>query len=127
MKILKSLRYIKVAQVLNSLDGKTNRQAKILVNNLISNSGGIYSDNAWEGVNAIWRKMKNAKINYELSEPPKYTNNESGSPISKRWNFTVKFKNAKGLDSILYGVIVASGAGTVEDPLSRYDVVAYVS
>ena len=39
----------------------------------------------------------------------------------------VCFNSVLCYNTILYGTITASGAGTVEDPLSRYDIVAFVS
>ena len=43
-------------------------------------------------------------------------------PVRKIWTFEVKFVNNRDKDDILYGRITAAGAGSVEDPLDRYDV-----
>jgi hypothetical protein len=39
----------------------------------------------------------------------------------------INFINNKNKPTTLYGRIQASGAGTIEDPLSKYDITAYVS
>jgi hypothetical protein len=56
-----------------------------------------------------------------------YLHNEQGVPNGKTWKFTIKFENNNRREMTLYGIVTASGAGTVADPLSRYDLVAYVS
>jgi hypothetical protein len=43
-------------------------------------------------------------------------------PVRKIWKFEVKFVNNRDKDDVLYGRITAAGAGSVEDPLERYDV-----
>ena len=46
----------------------------------------------------------------------------------KIWNIEINFTNNKGRPTKLHGTVTAAGAGagTREDPLSRYDITAYV-
>ena len=41
--------------------------------------------------------------------------------VAKEWNFTIWLDNSKGTK--IYGHMIASGAGSVSDPLERYDLV----
>ena len=43
-------------------------------------------------------------------------------PTRKEWHFEIHWDNDKGKYSKMGGVVTASGAGSVDDPLSRYDV-----
>ena len=118
-----------MGEIPNALDNLSNQAAKNRVNKLLSSvSKGFFSDQAWEGVHAIFDAMKNAGIRYTL-EGAEYGNASPSdrTPTNKTWKFSVNFTNNKNRPTTLYGVITASGAGSVADPLARYDVVAYVS
>jgi len=53
----------------------------------------------------------------------KYGQDEKGTPCQKVWHFEISM----GVDKKpLYGILTAHGAGTVEEPLKRYDISAYV-
>jgi hypothetical protein len=56
-----------------------------------------------------------------------YQKDESGMPVRKQWKFEVDFWNEKGRMVKIYGVMIASGMGRMEDPLEKYDIIAYVS
>jgi len=51
----------------------------------------------------------------------------NGVDVRKVWTFEIEFINARGKRDTLYGVLTAAGAGSVQEPLSKYDVTAYVS
>lgn len=112
-------------QLSDSLNGYTKKKAQSKVNRILADlSKGFFTDSGWVPVHAIWKNLDSAGINpiitgsaYDNAYPAKY----------KRWKFEIFFKNDKGRDSILYGVITAHGAGSNIDPLSRYDLTAYVS
>jgi len=120
------LRVAKMLTAASLLDGLTPAQARRLANKIISNAGkGLYSDESWKGVNEVWDAMTRAKIDWTMTGS-KY-DSEDGVPVRKTWTFTVNYMDKRGKQKELYGIVVASGAGSVDDPLSRYDVTAYVS
>jgi hypothetical protein len=43
-------------------------------------------------------------------------------PQRKTWKFEIRFTNPKGKQNVMYGALVAAGAGSVKDPLDRYDI-----
>ena len=108
-----------------SLDGMSKTTAKRNVNKLLSRYvKGFFSDDYWRPVQNIFKAMDAAVINWEL-ESTLYRKDNDGNPISKEWKFVVYFENNRGKPNKMYGIIVASGVGA-SDPLSRYDVVAYI-
>jgi len=122
----------KTAQTNDPLQGMTNTRARKYVNNLIAPlTKGLFSDDSWKPVHELFNVLRQVGINWELTMSPTnpggYRQNEQGVPISKEWKFQIKFINATGRETILYGVVVASGAGSVQDPLEKYDLVGYVS
>jgi len=80
---------------------------------------GIYSDNSWLPVHEMIKEI-NAAVpilnligaDYDNNQPPKY----------KRWKFDGNFKDPNGRNRKAYATITASGAGSVEDPLNKYDL-----
>ena len=124
---------VKVVKVAKSrmattfLDGLRKPQAAKKVNEIMArHTRGFFSDQSWEPINAIWKDFQDEGIDYTL-EKASYTQDADGTPTHKTWRFTVSFKNQALLPNTLYGTITASGAGSVKDPLSRYDVIAYCS
>ena len=110
-----------------SLDGMTKRQATRKVNDILSkNSKGIFSDESWVPVNKIWNELRADGIDFNTTGA-EYLKNEHGVSTGKQWKFQVSFINEKGRNTILYGTVTASGCGSVESPLSRYDLVSYCS
>jgi hypothetical protein len=110
----------------SSLDGKTKESAKNILNKVIASPPGFFTDKTWEPVKAIMARLNAAKVNF-TSLGDAYQQNAQGQDISKTWKLEFPFTNQKGLPDKLYGTIVASGAGSVEDPLSRYDITAYAN
>ena len=86
-------------------------------------TNGLHKDDYWAPVTAAWKAIR--LLGYEvLITSANYTENDKGVPISKTWKFEVTFgENSKPF----YGILTAHGAGTVEDPLLKYDISAYVS
>ena len=110
----------------NFLDGMSKQRAKNIVNKLLQrHTRGFFTDNLWVPVHNIWKELDKSHIHYDI-EKSDYQKDRNGTPISKTWKFKIDFENDRGRQNTLWGVVVASGAGTVTDPLSRYDLVAYV-
>lgn len=111
----------------NPLNGLTKNQATKFVNELIySHTKGFFTDQSWRPVNSIRDAMNKAQLDWNMTDN-NYTHNENGIPEGKNWEFEVRFWNRRGVKTILYGHIRAAGAGSVEDPLEKYDLVAYVN
>ena len=51
--------------------------------------------------------------------------NDQGVPTGKTWQVQVDYIGRGGKPTSIHGVVRAAGAGTVEHPLERYDIVAY--
>jgi hypothetical protein len=91
----------------------------------------LYKDNYWHGPNCIWDAFNRLNLAWNITKTEYKTYNNTNPrgqvqmPDTKEWQFEI-FWNSKegglGKQLKLGGHVTASGAGTVEDPLSRYDV-----
>jgi hypothetical protein len=110
-----------------SLDGMSNQRAKRRINEVLKrHTKGFFSDEYWAPVNDTWKALTDEGIDWTL-EGTKYDHDRDNVPTSKTWTFKVEFLNDRGRPTTVYGVIVASGAGSCDFPLDKYDLVAYVS
>lgn len=101
---------------------KTRNAFKNHVNKLLDfHTKGFFTDDFWQPVHATFKELDAQGIEYELTGA-RYEHDANNTPCRKVWTFEVQAPKGKPL----YGVITAAGAGTVEDPLARYDVTAYV-
>lgn len=84
----------------------------------------IWKDTAWNGPQCIWDAFNRLDLNWHItkSEYRKDKDGISKMPSSKEWTFEIKWENDKGKWKTIGGMVTAAGAGSVEDPLSRYDV-----
>ena len=121
--------WYKKAQTSNPLDGKSNAQARDIVNRRIipqEQIKGFFSDESWQGIQQIWDAFERAGLNWNMAGSDYYPAH-GGNPMGgKVWKIEINFTNNRGKPTKLYGTVTAAGAGTVEDPLSRYDITAYV-
>jgi len=117
------------------LSGMTKRAAARYVNKMLDKYGkaGIFRhDTSWRPVKILFDELDREGIRWELKSA-KYDISPSARdvgqkvPDNKTWRFEVSFINDRGRINKLYGVVIASGAGPVEDPLDSYDLIAYVS
>jgi len=121
------------AEMVSALHGMSRRQAANYVNKLMArHTRGIFSDESWRPVHAIFRDLESAGVIHFLTSA-EYGISPSGRQTglrvndNKTWKFDVPFENERGRPTVLKGIIVASGAGSVADPLEKYDLVAYVN
>jgi hypothetical protein len=125
VKIIKNKKYAQIK--LNPLDGKSKAQALRIVNRqIIPNESiqGYFSDDAWQPIHEIWDAFNNAGLSWGITDS-KYYPYENNPMGGKKWTAEINFTNNKGVPTKIYVYVTAAGAGTVEDPLSRYDVTAY--
>ena len=117
------MNWYKLAQeTVNPLNGRSNQSAKNYIYKLIHDlTKGIYSDQSWEAVNAIWKRLDDNNIENYLTDT-QYYKDEQGLPSSKVWRFEIPFVNNKGKPTILHGILTAHGAGSVKYPLDKYDI-----
>lgn len=89
---------------------------------------GFYTDEYWNGKNLVTEALEKACIEMGLTWEITYSAygvwDNLNEPTRKQWGFKV-VDEANNRES--YGIIVAAGAGTVKDPMSRYDICAYIS
>jgi len=127
MKIIKTQKYAQINP--NPLDGKSNQQARNLVNRRIipqEQIKGFFSDDSWQGIQQIWNAFNEAGLNWDIMDSNYYPTSDGHPMGGKIWYIEINFTNNKGRPTKLNGTITAAGAGTVEDPLARYDITAYV-
>lgn len=84
-------------------------------------TAGFFSDTAWQAVHKVFDLLKQAGVSYELTRT-EYQKDAQGTPSSKTWWLEVSFLNPAGKAQIIHSYIVAAGAGSVKDPLERYDL-----
>jgi len=112
----------------SSLDGLKKTKATKIVNGILEPfTHGLFRDDDWSNITRIFKALTENDIPYELTKTFYGHSEINGNPDSKTWVFEINFVNEKGRPTILYGRIVASGAGSVESPLDKYDIVAYIS
>lgn len=110
----------------NALDGMTNVQARRNVNQLLEHyTKGLFRDDTWEAVDRIWKAMTAGQLDWTMTGA-EYYNGDDGMPRGKIWKFEVRFVNKNGRPTTLHGRVIAAGAGSVDNPLDRYDLTALV-
>ena len=111
------------------INGQSNNVAAGRVNKVLSSlSRGFFSDNSWEAIHKIFNKLQELGLDYSITST-KYGGQTANSnmPTFKEWQISIPFTNKNGKPTVLVGQITAHGAGSVEQPLDRYDITAYVS
>lgn len=97
------------------------KTAKNRINTILSQSTkGLFSDDSWIPVNNTWKALREAGFEVDV-QSTRYGQDDKGNPKEKVWLITVS-----GHGFSFPGILTAHGAGTVADPLSMYDISAYV-
>ena len=86
---------------------------------------GFFSDEYWDGVKQATTALRAAGYDWDITSS-RYEHDEDGKPLRKVWTFEIRPEGDHAFKPF-QGVLVASGAGSVADPLDRYDVTGYVS
>ena len=90
----------------------------------------IYKDEYWQGPHAIFKQFDEWQLNWQI-DTSKYRKGEARMgtdpmvDVAKEWTFTIWLDDPRGKK--LYGQLVASGAGSVSDPLEKYDLVLVIN
>jgi len=116
--------------VSNPIDGQSNNVAAGKVNKILSDlSKGMFSDNSWEAINRIFEKLRSTGLDVTIlnAKYGGHADTSNGMPKYKEWQISIPFTNKVGKPMELVGQITAHGAGSIEQPLDRYDITAYVS
>lgn len=111
-----------------NLQGMKKPQAVKFINGLLArHTKGFFSDQDWSGIKrSVWDVLEAEGVDYTITKSEYIKETSSGMPSGKQWRFEISFQNDKGKPTVLYGTVTASGAGSVQDPMERYDIVAYV-
>ncbi len=105
----------------------TKKQIMQRVNQILGqHTAGFFSDTSWQPIHATFKALSDAGFELDMTTC-EYRHDSEGKPIAKVWQFEIPFVDDKGTACIIFVNITASGAGSVQDPLSRYDVVAYAN
>jgi len=86
----------------------------------------IYKDRYWEGPQSIWNTFNNLNLNWNFTRSPEYKYDKQSSskmPVRKEWYFEITWEGPKGKLLKQMGYLTAAGAGSVDDPLDKYDLV----
>jgi len=134
-ELIEAARDLAGAERPNPLDGRTKRSAANFVNKLLRKYGqaGIFrNETSWRPLKILWDELRDEGIPFDLKSAeygisPSGRQMGLGMPDNKTWKFEIEFLNDRGRPTRLYGIVIASGAGTVEDPMGSYDLNAYVS
>lgn len=114
-----------------SLPTMPRRKMVQLVNRILDKAPtkGIHRDQYWKPVHAIWKALENEGLEFSITKSEYEHESLGGSrvPVRKVWHFEIPFLTERGQMSRVHGRVVAAGAGSSEDPLEAYDVVAYAN
>jgi len=82
---------------------------------------GIFNDDNWSNVTKIWRIFDSMNLNWHIESSEYGKNLGELMPSRKTWIFKIEYINKNKITTI-GGQLRASGAGSVRDPLDRYDI-----
>lgn len=113
-------------------DGLSKQKLKTLIYKETKNlTKGIYNDNYWKGPQMIWNVFDKIDLDWYITKS-EYKNRKEDAkmgiqmPTSKEWHFDFKWVDNKGKVSKGSGYLTAAGAGSMEQPLDKYDLVLII-
>jgi hypothetical protein len=109
----------------SQIDGRSKQTAISLIYKRISPlTQGFFRDESWENVWKIFKVFNELGLDWNITDA-KYNN---GMPMEwKKWQFDIRFTDNAGKPKTIFGNLTAAGAGSVEDPLDRYDITVVLS
>lgn len=109
------------------IDGKSKAAAIKHIYKLVGKSmDGFFTDEYWRPISQFWKMLYSKEISLG-THSAQYRKDERGVPDAKIWKFTIPFEDNKGKKNVIHGSITAAGAGSVKDPLDKYDVTLVLS
>jgi len=118
MKIIQTSKY---AQITGTSKASLKRKIYKIITPITQR---IYSDESWQGVSRVWKAFDELGLDWNMTDAyygtEKY--DKTMPPKSKTWKFEINFINERNRQNIIYGTLTAHGSGTVDDPLSSYDI-----
>lgn len=111
------------------LDGLKKKQAINYITktyDIYNRFKGFFSDNAWQPINTLIGEIQKDNIPLEIQKT-EYYKDTNGNPAGKIWTCEIPFINQNNRQDKLYVRITAAGAGSVKDPLDRYDITITIS
>jgi len=105
---------------------KTIRAAQnYIYDNILPVIKGLFKDVYWEPIHRVFEILSSEmgmNVNFGARNDSYYQHGYSLDGKSKAWQFDAKYRNNFGKNIKLNGQIIAHAAGTVEDPMCRYDL-----
>ncbi len=86
---------------------------------------GFFKDQYWQPINKTFEILRKNNIDFVIQKSE--YEQENGTPVRKIWYLDIEWVKKNGRVAHIYGTITAAGAGTVQDPLDRYDVTLALS
>lgn len=86
---------------------------------------GFFSDEAWQPINSLIGEIQNGGIEFNIEKTEYYKDN-NGNPAGKIWTCEIPFTNQNGRPDKLH-VRITAAAGSVNDPLNKYDVIFVIN
>lgn len=123
-------RYIKEESTGMGVDGLSKAKVKTLIYKETKKCthNKLYSDRYWQGPKCIWNTFDKLNLNWNINNT-QYKNNKDDEsmdiklPTRKEWYFEIMWRGPKGKKMKMGGHLTAAGAGSVDEPLSKYDLV----
>ncbi len=123
--------YIKESTGLGA-DGLSKARLKTLLYKETKNCtyNKIYKDSGWNGPQCIWDTFNGLNLNWHITKSEYKRGKDDLAmgikmPSSKEWQFEIIWNSKEdgtGKQMKMGGIVTAAGAGTIEDPLGKYDL-----
>lgn len=114
------------AEAIQGLEGLPRARAAGAVMQLAAHyGGGVHRDQDWAAVHLVFNAMREHGVDVVVDRSEYAWKDEKMD--SKSWWFTVTYPGRGGAPVELKGKLTAQGAGSVANPLSRYDITTVVS
>lgn len=107
----------------SELDGKTKQSAiKYIYKKMGRLTSRIYKDDYWSAVKEFWKLLDSMNVPYMMRGAKYHKDKNTGLPTSKTWDFRITISDKQGKTKTIDGTVTAHGAGSVKDPLDKYDI-----
>lgn len=106
-------------------NSKSKQRAKnIIYDNISDLTKGIFRDQNWSNVRKVWQRLQRLGlyVNVEVRNGGYFRDRMTGEISGKRYNFDFEYQNVDGKTFKFEGELICSFCGTVEDPMSAYDI-----